>query len=85
VIAVIVSGRRYKMTGSGGDSEFMRRHQYPAGTWISSVIAANGKQLELPTAVRTDNGYKPAASVVWVYPPTKNNPNETYRRESEDA
>jgi len=75
-IAVIVSGRRYKMTGSGGDAAFMRK-QYPVGTWLSSVIAGNGKRLDIPTAVRTQDGYKPAAGVSWVMPPTVNNPHET--------
>jgi hypothetical protein len=75
-IAVIVSGRRYRMTGSGGDASYMRR-QHPAGTWVSSVIAGNGRRLEIPTAVRTSDGFKPAPGVVWVYPPTKSNPNES--------
>jgi hypothetical protein len=71
-IAVIVSGRRYKMTGSGGDAAFMRK-QYPAGTWLSSVIAGNGKRLEIPTAIRTQNGYRPVPGVSWVMPATVNN------------
>src|SRR5262249_20247767 len=76
VIAVFVSGRRYKMTGSGGDAVHMGR-LYPPGTWLSCLIAGNGRRFELPTALRTETGYKPAPGVTWVYPPTKNNPHET--------
>jgi hypothetical protein len=79
-IAFIINGRRLKNSGSGGDADFgnrMRGTRYPSGTWVQSLIAANGKRLEVPVAKRTEKGFVPLPGVQWVMPPTKNNPQET--------
>jgi hypothetical protein len=93
-IAVLVKvkglWKRYKLTGSGGDSDFMRQYQpfggpyFPSKTWVATVIAGN-KCKEIPIAYRHEDGsYTPYENVIWVYPPTKNKPFETkiHRRTS---
>ena len=79
-IAFIVDGKRYKSTGGGGDADFLSRPQttrYPSGTWVQSLVAGDGKRMDIPVAKRTDNGFIPLPNVQWVMPPTKNNPQET--------
>jgi len=79
-IAFVVNGKRLKNSGSGGDADFLSRThttRFPSGTWVQSVIAGNGRRLEIPVAKRTDNGFAPLPGVQWVMPPTKNNPQET--------
>jgi hypothetical protein len=79
-VAFIVDGKRYKSTGSGGDADFLSRTQttrFPSGTWVQSLVAGNGKRMDIPVAKRTDNGFIPLPNVQWVMPPTKNNPQET--------
>jgi hypothetical protein len=78
-IAFVVDGKRYKSTGSGGDADFLNRGiaRFPSGTWVQSVIAGNGRRLEVPVAKRTQEGFAPLPGVQWVMPPTKNNPRET--------
>jgi hypothetical protein len=85
VIRVEIAGKVYKMTGSGGDANFMGRvpsiqkpfERYPDGTWLSSVKTKNGKRLDLPTAIQKDGTHVPYPGVTWIYPPTAVNPNET--------
>lgn len=86
-IAFVINGKRYKATGSGGSSEFYmtplaRRHGYtkafPRHTWVADVIATNGQRMQFPVASISPEGkYTPYPGVIWIYPPTKNNPNET--------
>lgn len=79
-IAFLIGGKRYKATGSGGNGDFLRRtgKNFPSGTWVATVVAGNGRRLDVPVARRTTNdGYAPLPGVAWVYPPTKNNPQET--------
>ncbi len=80
-IAFVVSGKRLKNSGSGGDSDFFNRSlrvsRYPSGTWVQSVIAGNGRRLEVPVAKRTEKGFVPFPGVTWIYPPTKDNPHES--------
>jgi hypothetical protein len=52
---------------------------FPRDTWVSSVIARNNKRLDIPVAKIVGNDYEPLPNVVWVFPPTKNNPKETVR------
>jgi hypothetical protein len=87
-IAFIIEGKRYKNSGSGGDADFGNRMlgtRYPSGTWVQSLITGNGKRREVPVAKRTDKGFVPLLGVTWVYPPTKNNPQETLVTASEEA
>ena len=82
-VAFIVNGNRYKSTGSGGDADYYNRIgsravQYPSGTWVQSLVAGNGKRMEIPVARATkDGGLVPLAGVRWVMPATKNEPRET--------
>ncbi len=80
-IAFVVGGKRLKNSGSGGDSDFFNRSlrvsRFPSGTWVQTVIARNGKRMEIPVAKRTDKGFVPFPGVTWIFPPTKDNPQET--------
>jgi hypothetical protein len=80
-IAFIVDGKRYKATGSGGNSNYLR---HMAGknllpdVWVSSVISGNGKRLEIPVAkITKDDGRVPLSGVQWVFPPTSKTQKET--------
>ena len=65
-IGFIVNGQRVKNTGSGGDTDFLRRSDnlpaLPPNTWVATVVYANGRRANLPVALRTTEGEKP-------YPP----------------
>jgi hypothetical protein len=79
-IAFVINGKRLTNSGSGGDADFLSRTQttrFPSGTWVQSLIAGNGKRMDIPVAKRTNKGFVPLAGVQWVFPPTKNNPQET--------
>ena len=83
-IGFIIQGKRYEATGSGGNSDYLRRvsgKNLLPGTWISTVKASNGRRLDIPVAAikSTDKGqkYLPLPGVVWIYPGTKDNPHET--------
>jgi hypothetical protein len=76
-VAFVINGKRYKATGSGGHSDFLRRcgkQNFPPNTWVSTVRAGNNRTLEVAVAKITDQGYLPMPGVSWVYPATKNNP-----------
>jgi hypothetical protein len=84
--AFIISGKRYTATGSGGQSDFYNSvsHRFgkdfkpfPRGTWIASVKAGNGRRMEFPVAKIDGEKYTPFPGVVWVYPPTQDDPKET--------
>jgi hypothetical protein len=86
VIAFVINGKRYTATGCGGNSDFYstalaRSHgftkRFPANSWVASVKAGNGHRLEVAVAKCTPDGYLPLPGVLFVYPPTKNNPTET--------
>jgi hypothetical protein len=80
-VAFLIDGKRLKSTGSGGNSDYLQRatgRKLPRNTWVSSVIAGNGKRLEVPVAQILPGGlYTPLPGVTFVYPPMKVNPNET--------
>ena len=86
-VAFIIGGKRFASTGCGGSSEFYstalarqhgHRQSYPARTWVASVKARNGKRFDVPVAkVISDGKFVPLPEVVWIFPPTKANPNET--------
>ncbi len=73
-IGFIVNGQRVKNTGSGGDSDFLRRRYnlppLPPNTWIATVVYANGRRANLPVALRTPEGERPYPGVKWIFPPT---------------
>jgi hypothetical protein len=75
VVAFIVNGKRYRATGNGGNSNYLRKmtgKNLPPDTWISSVIAGNGRRLEFPVArILQDGKQVPYDGVTWIYPPTK--------------
>ncbi len=81
-VAFIVKGKRYKASGSGGDSDFLNRMNYqrgcyaafPSRTWVATLIAGNGSRIEVPVAKKTGNEYTPLPGIIWVYPATKNTP-----------
>ena len=80
-VAFVVNGKRYKATGSGGNSNYLRQmtgKNLPPDVWVSSVIAGNGKRLEIPVAkITKEDGRIPLPGIAWVFPPTQDNPNET--------
>jgi hypothetical protein len=79
--AFIIDGKLYKATGSGGNSNYFNGHGklFPRDTWVSTVVARNNKRIDIPVAKIIGNEYEPLPNVVWVFPPTKNNPKETVR------
>lgn len=85
-VAFIVNGKRLRNTGSGGDSDFLNRTNFrfyperkpfPSGVWIATVIAGNGRPLDVPVAKHADKGFVPFPGVQWVMPPTKTIEHET--------
>jgi hypothetical protein len=85
-VAFIIEGKRWTSTGCGGHSDFYttplaRKHgftkSFPRNTWVASVRAKNGRRVDAAVAQITKDGYKPFPGVVWVMPPTKDNPVET--------
>jgi len=83
-VGFIINGKRYASTGCGGNSKYFNCHgrSLPPGTWVATIQAGNGKRIEVPVAKITSEGYEPLPGVIWIYPPTKSNPNETEVRES---
>ena len=84
--AFIMNGKRYSNTHCGGRGDFLnrsRRSRYqnlsPSNAWVQTVKAKNGKRMDVPVASLTENGYVPYPGVTWVFPPTKDNPNETLK------
>ena len=83
-IAVIVNGKRFKMTGSGGNAAYLRqsgaiRISEPLlpNAWVSTVIAGNGRRLDIPTAIQENGKFIPYKGVTWVMPPIKTIEQET--------
>ena len=78
-VAFVVAGKRYASTGCGGNSDYLNSggKRFPRNVWVATVKATNGRRFDLPVAFVTADGYRPYTGVAWVYPPTKNNPNET--------
>jgi hypothetical protein len=80
-VAFIVDGKRYKATGSGGNSNYLRQmtgENLPPDVWVSSVISGNGKRLEIPVAkITKEDGRVPLPGVQWVFPPTLKTQKET--------
>jgi hypothetical protein len=72
-VAYIIAGKKYKATGCGGTSDFIRGH-HPRGTWVASVITGNNRRVELPIAQYIqDSGrgeYRLLNNVQPIYPPT---------------
>ncbi|MGD0307205.1 MAG: hypothetical protein ABSC71_20460 [Candidatus Acidiferrales bacterium] len=80
-VGFIIGGKRYRATGSGGNSDYfnrtLSRAPFPSGSWIASVQARNGRRLDLPVATITGQTCAPFPGVTWILPPTKSNPHET--------
>jgi hypothetical protein len=65
---------------SGGDSDYLQqagKKNFPSGFWIETVVAGNGKRLEVPVATIVDGKLVPAPGVTWIFPPTKHTPHES--------
>ena len=84
-VAVIVGGKTLKLTGSGGDADFLNRANrhfnpgcpaFPSGTWVATCVHKNGRRVEIPIAKRVDNKFVALPGVAWIYPPTKSNPQQ---------
>jgi hypothetical protein len=83
-IAVEVDGKLLKLSGSGGDSDFLNstnwrfhpgRKPFPSGTWVATCIHKNGRRVDLPIARRVDNRkFAPCPGVTWIFPPTAKQP-----------
>jgi len=55
---------------------FSALNRSPRG--FDAVIAGNGRRMDVPVAKRLPNNeFIPVAGVAWIYPPTKNNPQQT--------
>jgi hypothetical protein len=79
-IAFVINGKRYASTGCGGNSDYVNRtgtKPFPRGCWIASVKAGNGRRMDFPVAEIAGDGYTPYPNVIWIMPPTKDNPKET--------
>jgi len=80
-VAFVIGGKRYRATGSGGNSDYLNRNgtrtPFPSGAWIASAQARNGRRFDFPVAKIAGQTYSRYPSVTWVMPPTKLNPNET--------
>lgn len=79
VIAFIIGGKRFKATDSGGNSNHFNRHgkTFPRDVWVSTVVAGNGRRLDLPVARITKDGYDPLPGVTWIYPSIERMKKET--------
>jgi hypothetical protein len=80
VVAVIVNGKTWKLSGSAGDSDYINRTNFrfhpevkpfPPSTWVATCVSKNGRRVELPIAYRTEKGFIPYDGVQWVFPETK--------------
>ena len=80
-IGFIIVGKRFKSAGCGGNSNYFNRHgkNFPRDVWVSTVVAGNGRRLDMPVARITKDGYEPLPGVTWIFPPTKANPRKTRR------
>lgn len=83
-IAVIVGGKRFKMTGSGGNAAYLRQsgatrsaQPLPPDVWVSTVVARHGKRLDIPTAIQRNGRFLVYPGVTWVMPPIKTIEHET--------
>lgn len=76
-VGFIIEGKRYSATGSGRSSHYYGGNGFPPNSWIASLKARNGKRIDVAVAKITDDGYVPLPGIVWIFPPTKNNPTET--------
>lgn len=85
-VAVLLNGRRYRLTGSGYSSNFMRTalgrklgvKDFPADAWVATLQAGNGKRFDAAVArILPDGEYQPAFGASWVYPAIKNIEHET--------
>lgn len=82
-IAFIIGGKRYTSTGSGGSAEFLasydpKARKFPRNSWVATLKARNGKRIDFAVAAKDGNDYTPLPGVIWIYPPTRDNPNETF-------
>jgi hypothetical protein len=84
VIAVIVNGKRFKVTGSGGRGDYYNQHRelskgkrYSKDTWVAECKAGNGRGVQIGIGTYQGDKYVPAPGVTWVYPPIKDQERET--------
>jgi hypothetical protein len=68
-VGYIIAGKKYKATGCGGTSDYMRG-SHPRGTWVASLITGNNRRVDLPIARHTETGYELLSNVAAIYPPT---------------
>jgi hypothetical protein len=80
-VAFIISGTRREKGGSAWDSAFGLGINRWAGRkwrghslWVCSLV---GEVPDWPVAVKYKSGMKPYPGVQWVFPPTRDNPNDT--------
>ncbi len=85
-IAVEIGGKILKLTGSGGDADFLNKANFrtgrmnantplfPSGTWVATCVYNNGRRVELPIAKRVDRDYQPLPGVTWIFPALKDQP-----------
>lgn len=85
-IAVEIGGKLLKLTGSGGDADFLNKANFhtgrmnvgtplfPSGTWVATCVHKNGRRVELPIAKRVDRDYQPLPGVTWIFPALKDQP-----------
>jgi len=87
-VAYIVNGIRYKSTGRGFRGGYARRANIPTAFcrfiqdsqyWFEEVIGPDGARICLPVSISDEDAERPCCGVIWVFPPTLTNPNETTR------
>jgi hypothetical protein len=79
-VAFIIGGKRFASTGCGGNSDHLARSSgidFRRNTWVASVKARNGRRIDAAVAKIIDGKYVPLSGVIWVYPPTMCNPQES--------
>jgi hypothetical protein len=71
-VAYVIDGKKYKATGSGGSSDYIRGH-HPCGTWVASLVTGNNRRTELPIARYVQHEgrgeYQLLDNVQAIYPP----------------
>ena len=87
-IAYILNGIRYKSTGCGSRGGYAAQANIPVRFrscthdpryWFEEVIGPNGARISLPVSISDEDAERPCCGVLWVFPPTLANPNETTR------
>lgn len=72
-VGYIIGGKKYNATGSGGNSDYLRRmtgRNLPPNTWVASLKTRNNRRVELPIARIENNRYELLKNVQALFPPT---------------